>query len=62
MCEPSQVRNRQNQDHRSRIGDVRVEQFDPERGSLENMIEYFMKGAEAIGMRLRSDAYEVLPR
>lgn len=45
-----------------RFGDVKVEQFDPDRGSLENMIKYFMKGAEAIGSQLRSDAYEVLPR
>lgn len=44
------------------FGDVKVEQYDPERGSLENMIAYFMKGADAIGSRLRSDAYEVLPR
>ncbi len=45
-----------------RFGDVKVEQFDPARGSLENMIQYFMKGAEVIGSRLRSDAYELLPR
>ena len=45
-----------------RFGDVKVEMFDPERGSIENMIQYFMKGAEAIGSRLRSDAYEVFPR
>ena len=45
-----------------RFGDVKVEQYQAERGSLENMIQYFMKGAERIGSRLRSDAYEVLPR
>ena len=44
-----------------KFGDVKAAQFNPERGSLENMIRYFMKGAEAIGSRLRSDAYEVLP-
>lgn len=49
--------------HRSReFGDVEVKPLDPSRGSLENMIEYFKKGAEAIGSRYRSDCYEVFPR
>jgi hypothetical protein len=49
--------------HRSReFGDVQVKPFDPSLGSLENMIEYFKKGAEAIGSRCRSDCYDVFPR
>jgi hypothetical protein len=49
--------------HRSReFGDVEVKPFDPSLGSLENMIEYFKKGAEAIGSRYQSDSYDVFPR
>lgn len=32
-----------------RFGDVKVEPFDPLLGSLENMITYFKKGADAVG-------------
>lgn len=45
-----------------RFGDVKVEPFDPSRGSLENMIEYFKKGSDAIGSLCRSDAYDIFPR
>lgn len=45
-----------------RFGEVKVEPYDPSKGSLENMIEYCKKGAELIGSRHRSDCYELLPR
>jgi hypothetical protein len=45
-----------------RFGDVKVEPFDPSRGSLENMVTYFKKGADAVGSFYRSDAYDVFPR
>ncbi len=45
-----------------RFGEVKVEPYNPARGSLKNMIEYCKKGAELIGSRHRSDCYELLPR
>ena len=45
-----------------RFSDIRIEAFDPLRGSLANMIAYFKKGADVIGTRYRSDAYDVFPR
>ncbi len=45
-----------------RFGDVKVAPFDPSLGSLENMIEYFKKGSDAVGTRCRSDAYDLFPR
>lgn len=45
-----------------RFGEVKVEPYDPRKGSLENMIEYCKKGAELIGSRHRTDCYEILPR
>lgn len=45
-----------------RFGEVKVEPYDPEKGSLEKMIQYCSKGAELIGPRHRSDCYELLPR
>lgn len=45
-----------------RFGDVKVEPFDPSRGSLENMIAYFKKGADAVGSYHRGDAYDMFPR
>mgnify|MGYP003392467718 CR=1 FL=1 len=49
--------------HRQRqFGDVKVTPFDPAQGSLENMIAYFKKGADAIGPFARSDCFDVFPR
>lgn len=45
-----------------RFGDVKVTPFDPSLGSLENMIEYFKKGSDAVGTRYKSDAYDIFPR
>lgn len=45
-----------------RFGEVKVEPFDPGKGSLENMIEYCSKGANLIGPHHCSNCYELLPR
>lgn len=45
-----------------RFGDVKVEPFNPSRGSLENMIEYISKGARVIGTKIKSETYDVFPR
>lgn len=45
-----------------RFGDVKVEPFDPSRGSLENMTAYFRKGSDAVGSYYRTDGYDVFPR
>ncbi len=45
-----------------RFGEVKVEAYDPRKGSLEKMIQYCSKGAELIGSQHRSDCYELLPR
>ncbi len=45
-----------------RFGEVKVEAYDPGKGSLEKMIQYCSKGAELIGSRHRTDCYEILPR
>ena len=45
-----------------RSTNIHVEAFDPSRGSLENLIAYFKKGADVIGTRYRGDAYDVFPR
>lgn len=45
-----------------RYGDVLIEPFDPAKGSLENLIKYCMKGAEAVGRFHRSDTYDLFPR
>jgi hypothetical protein len=44
------------------FSDVKVEPFDPSRGSLENMVTYFKKGADAAGSFHRCNAYDVFPR
>jgi len=43
-------------------GEVKVEAYDPGKGSLEKMIQYCSKGAGLIGSQHRSDCYEILPR
>jgi hypothetical protein len=45
-----------------RFGDVKVEPFDPSRGSLANMVTYFKKGSDAVGSYCRTDGYDVFPR
>lgn len=45
-----------------RFGEVKVEPYDPSRGSLEKMIKYCSKGAKLIGPHHRSDCFEFLPR
>lgn len=45
-----------------RFGEVKVEPYDPGKGSLEKMIQYCSKGAQLIGSQHRSDCYEILPR
>jgi len=45
-----------------RFGEVKVEPYDPGKGSLETMIQYCSKGAELIGSQHRNDCYELLPR
>jgi hypothetical protein len=49
-----------NQDER--FSHVHIETFDPSRGSLEHMIDYFKKGSDAIGPYHRADCYDVFPR
>lgn len=44
-----------------RFGEVKVERYDPKRGSLERMIEYCKKGSDLIGSRHCSDCYDLLP-
>lgn len=47
---------------RERYGSTFIERFDPNLGSLENMIEYFKKGAEQIGQFTKHDCWDVFPR
>lgn len=44
------------------FGDVKVEPFDPSRGTLANMVTYFKKGSDAVGTYCRADGYDVFPR
>lgn len=46
---------------RKEFGDVLVEPFGADRGSLKNVIDYIKKGADKISSRCKNDPYAVLP-
>jgi hypothetical protein len=47
---------------RPQFGDIDIQAFDPNKGSLENLAEYAMKGATQMGPSSRSDWWDILPR
>lgn len=47
---------------KSKFGRIDVQPFDPNKGTLQNLIEYSMKGAIQIGSATPSDCWEQFPR
>lgn len=43
------------------LGDIEISRFDPSRGSLQNLIEYSMKGAVQVGSLVKEDCWGLFP-
>jgi hypothetical protein len=44
------------------LGEIEISQFDPQLGSLQNLVAYSMKGAVQLGSMIKDDCWGLFPR
>jgi hypothetical protein len=44
------------------LGEIEISQFNPKRGSLQNLVSYSMKGAVQLGSMIKDDCWGLFPR